>query len=48
MFHGYQSIIGWNCWANELEALYHYQYDAENLSLKLRENELLIALTTLP
>ena len=45
MFHGYQSIMGWNCWANELEALYHYQYDAENLSLKLRENELLIALS---
>lgn len=44
MFHGYQSANGWNCWANELEALYHYQYDAENLSLKLRENELLLAL----
>ena len=44
MFHGYQSIMGWNSWANELEALYHYQYDAENLSLKLRENELLLAL----
>ena len=45
MFHGHQSIMGWNCWANELEALYHYQYDAENLSLKLRENELLLALS---
>lgn len=44
MFHGYQSIMGWNCWANELEALYHYQYDAENLCLKLRENELLLVL----
>lgn len=45
MFHGYQSIMGWDCWPNELEALYHYQYDAENLSLKLHENELLLALS---
>ena len=45
MFHGYQSIMGWNCWPNELEALYNYQYDPDNLSLKLRENELLIALS---
>ncbi len=45
MFHGYQNIMGWDCWPNELEALYHYQYDAENLSLKLRENELLLALS---
>lgn len=45
MFHGYQSIMGWNCWPNELEALYNYKYDTENLSLKLRENELLLALT---
>ena len=44
MFHGYQSIMKWDCWPNELESLYHYQYDAENLSLKLRENELLLAL----
>jgi len=45
MFHGYQSIMGWNCWPNELEALYNYKYDTENLSLKLRENELLLALS---
>ena len=44
MFHGYQNMMGWNCWPNELEALYQYEYDAENLSLKLRENELLLAL----
>ena len=44
MFHGYQSIMKWDCWPNELESLYHYRYDAENLSLKLRENELLLAL----
>ncbi len=45
MFHGYQSIMGWNCWPNEIEALYRYQYNAENLSLKLRENALLLALS---
>ena len=44
MFHGYQRITGWDCWPNELEALYRYEYDAENLSMKLRENELLLAL----
>ncbi len=44
MFHGYQSIMGWDCWPNELEALIRYEYDAENLALKLRENELLLAL----
>lgn len=44
MFHGYQSIMAWDCWPNELEALYRYQYDTENLSLKLRENELLLDL----
>ena len=45
MFHGYQSIIGiMEDGPNELEALYHYEYNAENLSLKLRENELLLDL----
>ena len=44
MFHGYQQIMGWDCWPMELEALYRYRYDAENLSIKLRENELLLAL----
>ena len=44
MFHGYQKLMGWECWPNELEALYRYEYDAENLALKLRENNLLLAL----
>ena len=44
MFHGYQNIMGWDCWPNELEALYKYEYNAENLSLKLHENKLLLAL----
>lgn len=44
MFHGYQAINGWNCGINELEALFRYEYSAENLAIKLRENELLSAL----
>ena len=44
MFHGYQHAMGWDCWPNEIEALYRYGYDAENLCLKLRENELLLTL----
>ena len=44
MFHGYQKLKGWECWPNELEALCRYKYDAENLTLKLRENDLLLAL----
>ncbi len=48
MFHGYQRIMGWDCWPNELEALYRYEYDAENLALKIRENELLLSLLDRP
>ena len=33
MFHGYQTVENWNCWADEMEALYRYQYNADNLSL---------------
>ena len=44
MFHGYQGLKGWSCWPNELEALFRYEYDAENLSLKMRENRLLLSL----
>ncbi|MBP5312419.1 MAG: hypothetical protein J6112_06275 [Clostridia bacterium] len=44
MFHGYQTLKGWDCWPDEMEALYRYKYDAGNLSLKLGENELLISL----
>ena len=44
MFHGYQARTGWDCWPNELEALYRYRYDGEDLGLKLRENELLLML----
>lgn len=44
MFHGFQARQGWSCWPNELEALYRYEYVPGNLSLRLRENELLLAL----
>lgn len=45
MFHAYQLRQGWDCWADEMDALYRYEYDAENLALKLRENNLLLSLT---
>ncbi len=41
MFHGFQNIQGWNCSVDETDALFHYGYSAENLSRKLKENELL-------
>ena len=44
MFHGFQQLQGWDCWPNETEALIRYAYQPENLSLRLRENELLLAL----
>ncbi len=44
MFHGFQTVQGWDCWPNELDALYRYEYSAENLGMKLRENELLLKL----
>ncbi len=44
MFHGFQHQQGWTCWPNEIEALFRYEYDAENLSCKLRENQLLLSL----
>lgn len=44
MFHGYQLCQGWDCWADEMEALYRYTYSAGNLGLKLHENALLLSL----
>ncbi len=42
MFHAYQFENGWNTFANEFEALINYRYSVENLSIKKRENELLL------
>ena len=44
MFHGCQVQQGWDCWADEMDALYRYDYSAGNLALRLRENELLLTL----
>ncbi len=44
MFHAHQIGRGWDCWADEMDALYRYEYDTENLALRLRENELLFSL----
>ena len=44
MFHGFQNKQGWNCWPDEIEALFRYEYNAEHLSIKLRENKLLLSL----
>ena len=48
MFHGYQHLQGWDCWPKEMEALFRYAYSGENLCLKLRENQLLLALAERP
>ncbi len=45
MFHGFQMMHGDSRFPDELDALYHYRYDAENLDLKLQENHLLCALS---
>ena len=44
MFHAFQDVQGWKCFAKEMEALYKYRYDEENLSVKLHENKLLLDL----
>lgn len=44
MFHGYQMVNNESRFPDELDALYHYQYNDENLSIKLEENKLLISL----
>ena len=44
MFHAFQNANHWDIYVNELDALIHYKYDEENLSIKLRENKLLLDL----
>lgn len=44
MFHGFQQLQGWDCWPKETEALFNYRYNEENLSIRLRENRLLLEL----
>ena len=42
MFHGFQHDNNWDCWANDWEALFKYEYNEENLAIKMRENQLLL------
>ena len=44
MFHGFQNVRGWGCFPNDVEALMRYENSAEALSVKLRENALLLEL----
>lgn len=44
MFHAFQNANHWDICVNEVDALIHYKYDEENLSIKLRENRLLLDL----
>ena len=44
MFHGYQMINNESRFPDELDALYNYQYDDNNLSTKLAENKMLVIL----
>ena len=46
MFHGFQSMHNDSRFANELDALYNYKYEEDNLNLKLKENHLLYHLST--
>ena len=46
MFHGFQSMHNDGRFADELDALYNYKYEEDNLNLKLKENQLLYSLLT--
>lgn len=41
MFHAFQELSSESRWPNEMQALKEYRYDAENLSIKLREARLM-------
>ena len=44
MYHGYQRMHNESRFFDDLDALYKYKYEEENLSLKLEENNLLCEL----
>ena len=46
MYHGYQHLMQESRFPDELDALYHYQYSDENLSLKLKEQHMIAELLT--
>lgn len=44
MFHGFQMINNESRFPNEIDALYKYKYNDDNLSIKLNENKILVEL----
>ena len=44
MFHAFQEIQGWDCYAREMDALFDYEYEPDNLAMKFHENRLLLEL----
>ena len=44
MFHAFQEASGESRWADEMDALAHYRCDADNISVRLREAELMRAI----
>ena len=45
MFHGFQMMNHDSRFPDELDALYNYKYEEDNLNLKLTENQLLCRLS---
>ena len=46
MFHAFQSMHNESRFFDDVEALYNYRYDEENISIKIKENQLLDCLST--
>ena len=46
MFHGFQMMHNDSRFFDELDALYNYKYEEDNLNLKLKENHLLYHMST--
>ena len=46
MFHGFQMMHNDSRFSDELDALYNYKYEEDNLNLKLKENHLLYHMST--
>ena len=46
MFHGFQMMQNESRFCDDLDALYNYKYEEDNLNLKVKENKLLYSLST--
>lgn len=46
MFHGFQMMHNESRFFDDLDALYNYKYEEDNLNLKVKENKLLYSLST--